>query len=561
MPDMDQDPNLGLILTIPEFLETAGTLTTEERLIIVDQAIILIEELYAHLPLKKAMHATEPVQRLKILRRKLSGISERKFHNEMISIFVEVRDLHTNYLLPLPYAVFTAFLPFLLEDYYQDGQRRYIVTRVFRGFNHDTFQPGVDITHWNGVPIDLAVSNIADREAGSNEHARHVRGLDRMTIRPMIMSLPPDEEWVIIGYTDGTNDYEIKLDWKVFRPDSSPGAQPEGLKANEAQFLSSQGLDLLTEETNKARKILFAPKALEAEQRVAKLDIDDTKIADLDQATLGEDSILPNVFRFKTVSTDHGEYGYIRIFTFSANPSIFISEFIRILSLMPANGVIIDVRGNGGGIIMNGERILQLITSREITAERLQLINTEQTLILADTPWGGRFLERWKKSIELSLFTGAVYSQGFPIEAQEITNSIGQKYFGPTVVITDAKCYSTTDIFAAGYQDHQIGTILGVDGNTGAGGANVFTHGFLVDLFAHQPDSPLRSLPKGANMRVAIRRTIRVGENVGLPLEDLGVVPDQIHRLTRNDVLNDNEDLINVAAAILAQVESSAHTA
>ena len=49
-------------------------------------------------------------------------------------------------------------------------------------------------------------------------------------------------------------------------------------------------------------------------------------------------------------------------------------------------------------------------------------------------------------------------------------------------------------------------------------------------------------------MRVAIRRTTRVGENAGLPLEDLGVQPNKIHRMTREDVLEGNRDLI--AAAI-----------
>jgi hypothetical protein len=53
-------------------------------------------------------------------------------------------------------------------------------------------------------------------------------------------------------------------------------------------------------------------------------------------------------------------------------------------------------------------------------------------------------------------------------------------------------------------------------------------------------------------MRVAIRRTSRVGERSGDPLEDLGAVPDVIHHLTKNDLHNDNEDLIARAASMLA---------
>lgn len=58
----------------------------------------------------------------------------------------------------------------------------------------------------------------------------------------------------------------------------------------------------------------------------------------------------------------------------------------------------------------------------------------------------------------------------------------GSHYHGPVVLITDAHCYCVTDIFTVGFKDHQIGHILGVDGNTGAGGANVWTHDLLKKL-------------------------------------------------------------------------------
>jgi hypothetical protein len=48
---------------LPTFLAGAGVLTEDERKLIVRQALILIEQNYAHLPLKRAMHSIEPVQR------------------------------------------------------------------------------------------------------------------------------------------------------------------------------------------------------------------------------------------------------------------------------------------------------------------------------------------------------------------------------------------------------------------------------------------------------------------------------------------------------------------
>ncbi len=98
--------------------------------------------------------------------------------------------------------------------------------------------------------------------------------------------------------------------------------------------------------------------------------------------------------------------------------------------------------------------------------------------------------------------------------------------------------------------------LLGVDDNTGAGGANVWTHALLKILLEVPPpadtESPYKELPNGANMRVAIRRTLRVGGQSGTPLEDLGVTPKERYFMTKNDLLKGNEDLINHAGKILS---------
>src|SRR3954449_2801001 len=132
-----------------------------------------------------------------------------------------------------------------------------------------------------------------------------------------------------------------------------------------------------------------------------------------------------------------------------------------------------------------------------------------------------------------------------PITSAKDANALGQEYAGPVVLITDALCFSTTDIFAAGFQDHQIGPVLGVHMSTGAGGANVWEHS-LLKLLLDQPtpdlQSPYKSLPSDTRLRVAIRRTLRVGKHAGTLVEDLGVVPDEFHAFTRNDLLSTNVD-------------------
>lgn len=195
-----------------------------------------------------------------------------------------------------------------------------------------------------------------------------------------------------------------------------------------------------------------------------------------------------------------------------------------------------------------GERLLQVLTPNQIDPTRLHFINSPLTLKLCVANEG---FAQWKESIAQSIETGANFSQGFSLLPAENYNDIGQKYQGPVVLITDALCYSTTDMFASGFQDHEIGLILGTSGNTGAGGANVFTHDVLQEVFG-EDNSPVKPLPKGASFRVAIRRTTRVGSRASVPIEDLGIVPEKIHPLTKNDVLNNDIDLINEAAEMLS---------
>jgi len=217
---------------------------------------------------------------------------------------------------------------------------------------------------------------------------------------------------------------------------------------------------------------------------------------------------------------------------------------------MPPTGLILDVRGNGGGYINFGERILQLLTPKPIVPEPFHFLSTALTHGMASA---NGWLAQWSEPIGQAIETGASFSQGFPLTAQESCNDVGQIYQGPVVLVTDALCYSTTDIFVAGFQDHNIGITLGVHGNTGAGGANVVDHSWLQGTPIN-PANPFRALPQGAGMRTAFRRSTRLGLRSGVPLEDLGAVPD-VRQVTRNDVLDHNIDLIAAAAAILAGME------
>ena len=52
-------------------------------------------------------------------------------------------------------------------------------------------------------------------------------------------------------------------------------------------------------------------------------------------------------------------------------------------------------------------------------------------------------------------------------------------------------------------------------------------------------------------MTVALRRSTRTGKAEGIPLEDIGLKPDFIHRMTEDDVFHGNCDLIDHAASLV----------
>ena len=551
---LTDDHGLGTVRTMPQFRShiAGGPLTPAQRSLVLDQADILLGEVYAHLPLKRAMHAIDPIQALRLLRHRLSELSETEFHIQLQRIFLGLHDLHTNYILPARYTGF-AFLGVFLERCSQDGRPVYVVTKTFDHITGDTqLQPGVEVTHWNGTPIDLAVAANAAREAGSNKAAQQTQGLQNMTLRSINMSLPPDEDWVDVTFrTDQGTTHETRVPWRVFESSTevtTPGTLPSLPAGVHTAAHHLVGLDLRTELTRQVKRRLFAPASLTppppSAARAARL------AADLQFAAGPVPTSRPDELKVRIVDTPSGTFAHLRIFTFhmqDQNINAFINEVARLLSTLPNDGLILDVRGNGGGFVIAAEFLLQLLSARPITPEPFQFVTTPGTANLAMTVPD---YQAWKSSLDEAVTTGAAYSTPVPLYPATEINHVGQLYQGPIVLVTDAQCYSACDIFAAGFQDHEIGPVLGVDANTGAGGANVVTH---EDLRTEWTGSALKKLPKGVEMRVALRRCLRVGTRMGQPVEDLGVIPDVTHDLTRRDVLEDNADLMDAAGQLLAQ--------
>jgi Peptidase family S41 len=510
-------------LSLADFLASVTPISIEARYRLVGEARRLLEGAYVHLRLKQAMHAVDPVQRLRLLERRLPSMTDRQFHAELRDTFRSLRDLHTGYQLPDPYRGHVATLGFLVERYHA-GRRdepRYLVTRVHSTLARGGFGPGAEISSWNGIPIEDLVRLNAERESGSNADAQLARGLESLTLRPLRSTLPPDEHWASIEFQAGSRVREIRIPWRVVPAGTTPAGAAQDPVATTAAF---HGIDAGNEATRQVKRALFA----DAKARAA------------------ESLTLRNVLRVDTVSVRRGQLGYVRIYSFNVGSARqFVRAFARVLAALPETGLIVDIRGNPGGHIPAAEGVLQLLTREPIEPVRFSLTTTPFILALCDSHPSFR---PWVESVESAVETGEDYSQGFPLSAPaELVRGL-RRYRGPAVLVTDPLCYSAADIFAAGFQDNGVGAVLGTAGFTGAGGANVWAH----DLLRLWLPDEVQQLPEGTGFRVALRRATRVGPTrAGVPLEDLGVRADEVHLPTRRDVTERNQDLLAAAARLL----------
>ena len=120
--------------------------------------------------------------------------------------------------------------------------------------------PGVEVLYWNGVPIKRAIERNGENQAGSNPGALRA-GLDNLTIRPLVTSLPPDEEWLDITYqTPAGEILTVKLEWLVYNSDEQPPPARTTKKKRAA-------IDIKKTKINQLKKKFFTPQEVSVHQR------------------------------------------------------------------------------------------------------------------------------------------------------------------------------------------------------------------------------------------------------------------------------------------------------
>jgi peptidase S41-like protein len=543
-------------------------------------------------------------------------MTDADFHQAIVQLITRTRDRHLSFWGNSPLG-FSAVLPFTIERCWEGSQAQYVVTKISFafGFAPKHLRIGALVTHWNAIPIERFVRLNANAFDGGNEAASLARSLAFLTHRSLSQFAVPLEAWVDLRFVVQGVENEERFLWQGFDVTQTPPTPGVG------RNLTGFGGDLELLHLHHARRARFAPQSFDAPPAPSPAPPPPGVPQIVGRDPHGN-------FDYGSVTTEHGTFGYVRLWAFgAAGPDDIANSFAAALSELPRNGLIIDMRGNSGGRITAGERVLQLFSPERVTPTRFQFRVTPATMdMVRATPEFGR----WRRSFEEAFATGEPYTQGFPIEGtDDDVNTMGQVYFGPVVLISDALAFSTADMFAAGFLDHEIGRVICTDENMGAAGGNnwtwevvrLFTPDFPLDpslksafdtgvispevreafnrqgvslsaqatlsppqpefdgaawriidgvlihvvrdlswmsdhlqVYLHQGRRGLADMPRTAGLGLTIRRCMRVRRSEGRLLEDLGIRPDVMYRMTFRDITEQNQDLLTRASLELSHM-------
>jgi hypothetical protein len=533
-------------------------LQPEERALVLRQAIFLVENLFSHLPFKRARYAIDPLQQLRLLERQLPALGDYEFHERLLRIFASLRDVHTHYFLPDPYRQAAAFLPFRVEYFVetsdQQTRRRFRVKETTRAFDHPHFRAGAELLRWNGLSMADAIDVVSDMASGANESARFQRGLERLTMRPLLASLPPREEYVLVEYKspeDKAEDEErgLLLSWTIARDDKDEATAPAAYGGVAVQRVFHQ----------RFLDCVFQHQSDAGEQLCYQF------------SRGGVRNGAPPASHLRVAGSENLSFAWLRIrdfvlpadHTHDAAFDAFAARFRELLreaNREASAGLVIDIRGNPGGDIVLAESLLQYLTPVDIEPARFALLQTPFVQDLAARLRGkedaseARNWLPWVDDLLQAPLTGSPLSRGFSLSDRQTINAEGQIYQGPVLLLVDGLTYSAGDFFAAGFQDNRIGRILGSQRSTGGGGGNRWSHAELLAELSSASLQPLQPLPCNTQMGVALRRGLRAGVNQGKALEDLGVEADLVHEPTQRDLDEQDIDLLQEACRLLSEM-------
>lgn len=520
--------------------------TPAERQGIADQTFLVLDQLFVHRELKVQEFgaALDPVPRMAAIRAQASGLDDEALQEDISHIFLDLHDLHSSYSLPAPFSCGVAFLPVQFTGVRDNGVPKVVVSGLIAlgsAYTKD-IKVGLELVSVNGRPTAEVISDLERISGGANPDAMRFRAIQLLSMRSLKTQKVPQEDTVHLQFTGPAGSVDVEIPWLTLLDESCVAGQmkPEIMPFRRASLMAE-------DEFQKHYVRLFGQPSLKREMAP------ELRAADP----------LADIFQVGMLDTPAGKLGYIRIKSFYwNNPQLEVETVVEAFRtaietrLASARAIVVDVRGNPGGLITFAEKILQLFAPQGVQPTKVRMLaNDLNKKIFLQSNNGQE--NRWSQVVEDAMATGHAYTAPLAITPDSEANDIGQIWFRPVVVLTDAGCYSACDLFAAGMQDNKAATILGTYATTGAGGANVMDYSTFETIMEGASLNPFKKLPHRQGMRISWRQLLRSGLHSGALIEGAGIKSDVVVPLTSEDVQSESRQLMREIHAAINRLEPS----
>ncbi|MGR5500226.1 S41 family peptidase [Vibrio sp. DNB22_10_4] len=511
-------------------------LLPKERQLIADRAKLVIDGLYVNKFHKNEYYGIsptpkghlDPITEVDKIAKLAHTMSTYELHDSLSTLFINQRDLHFNYRLPLRFYDHFVEMPMRFsrvkdkDDFFQIR-----VTAAWNGFSLHPERPnpkvGDILIGYQGKSIEEAMRELIPQGQGSNPYAGFNHALRYMTFRWNGVHLLPKEDTASFRFRSAETgeEYEVAYEWLVYS-----GSKIGGLSAPENQALSN------------------SPAVSYNHQQALYNQSLERHIKPMANSMLSSIQRYGETFYYTHIPYEGANYGYLYISSFTPSTGWW-NEYQAIRDLLQeqnalTNGLIINVSNNPGGYIYYAEALPGLFTKKTSKAHDFRLLNSELNQYLFLYEDVQQLFPYFKEALDNVANSGAQYSSTAPITTPEMANIHGQVYTKPVAVMANSSTYSAGDLFTCSMQDNDAAVIYGADPKTGAGGANIISYNF----FYGSPTGIHTPLPLGIDMDFSFRQAVRFGHHAGQIIEDYGCTADVDISPTPEDLTNGNHTML-----------------
>ncbi|KAI9102863.1 hypothetical protein DFS34DRAFT_413411 [Phlyctochytrium arcticum] len=532
---LSEDFELALLKDVREKM-TFLPYTPEERVFVAQQRQETLN-VYTHVEEKLKNYGVDAIASFSDILKNAGNMTNKDFSYAMARHALSLRDLHTDFTIGGQISCYSLGTPFQFDFVTSDDivmNPQVIVRAVSQDPEYNALflpealaiKPGDLLDTIDGKSFRDYWISVQNMTGGANQFGGYRRALNMLS-RQFTDTYPlPSNNEIEFGFRQGTGKSTI-----VKVPYVAQGDR--------------QCIRNAPKERNTPPPPLPPPNPKGTKSRLPPAQIFPGRFDKYKYQKTKSDTVLHTTYKAKDFTM-----GVIRLNSFSdgrLSPPEVIDVMRSLLTdtLSNTDGILFDVRGNGGGNLLVAESIYQWFTGLTVPVQS-RAINHAANRIL----FGNESLATDEFRADRLALQNAAPKDKFakPVDFYQVgqLNMDGHAYLKPVAVLTDGQCYSACDSFSAGMQDNSAAIIFGEDPQTGAGGANVFDHSTSLRELAPTIFKPLpfegslgkdernktMPIPGTGGMRVAIRQAVRIGRNAGEILEDAGVKVDEVIRQT-----------------------------